>query len=120
MAGQRRLLDFDPATGVETWHTYDHHTRETTIETVQDVKPYLEINKAQLNRDAGGAAGLNDTSRRQIADSWWHVARIPIGVQYKWLKEEGIDIHNKDHWPRVRAKLNDPEWKYLRTNPGRV
>jgi len=116
----RRLLDWDPTTGIATYHTYDHQTRETTIETIQDVERYLEHNKALRNRDTATSGRLNSISRQQIRDSQWWVASIPVGVQYKWLKEDGIDIWNKDHWPGVRKKLNDPEYEYLRTAPGRI
>ena len=118
--GNRRLLDLDPASGVQTWHDYDHDSRETTIQVVQDAEPYLRINKARMNADVGGARGLNDTSRKQIKESWWHVASVPVGVQYKWLAEEGINMTTREGLERATKKLNDPEWAYLRTNPGRI
>jgi hypothetical protein len=45
----------------------------------------------------------------------WKVASIPIGVQYKWLIHHGVDVMNRDHWPKVKRLLNDPEWRYLKT-----
>ena len=116
----RRLLDHDRDTGVSIFHTYDPNTKRTTIENVQDADPFLEFNKSIANMESGGAMGLNMRSKRQIKKGWWHVASVPIGVQYKWLKDYGVDMHNKDHQPRVKKLLNDPEWAYLRTNPGRV
>lgn len=108
----RRLLDHDPESRISTWHSYDEHTDTTYIETVQDVEPWLEANK-QLQND-------EEYKRRGIKNEWYHVASIPIGVQYKWLKEKGVDIYNKDHWPAVRRLLNDPEYRYLRTSTGKV
>lgn len=116
----RRLLDFDRETGVATYHTYDHHEKTSTIETVQDVAPILEHNRKRMSHDTGGALGLSSRSKKQIKAGWWHVASIPIGVQYKWLNDFGVDIHNKDHAPAVKKLLNDPDWSYLRTNPGRL
>ena len=116
----RRLLDRDPETGVSTFHHYDHDSRTTFIETVQDVAPYLEANKARTNMDTATSGRLNSVSRQQIKDGWWHVACVPIGVQYRWLKDHGVNVFNKDHMPRVKKLLNDPEWRYLRTTPGRV
>jgi hypothetical protein len=116
----RRLLEHDRDTGMKTFHTYDHHSKETTIESVQDAAPYLEFNKGIQNMEPGGAMGLNGRSKRQIKKGWWHVASVPIGVQYHWLKVYGVDMHNQDHQVRVKKLLNDPDWAYLRTNPGRV
>tara|TARA_R110000772_G_scaffold4094_8_gene14491 strand:+ start:10632 stop:10988 length:357 start_codon:yes stop_codon:yes gene_type:complete len=114
----RRLLDYDAEFGTKTFHDYDHQTKVTTIETVQDVAPFLEWNKTRQNFDGGGGGGLNERSKKQIRSGrGWHVASIPIGVQYEWLKE-GVDLHNPDHWDRVKRKLNSREYQYLRVNPG--
>lgn len=107
----KRLLDYDPFTGVSTYHEYDPMTDRTYIETVQDVEPFLENNK-RLQNDT-------DYSRKGIKREWWHAATIPISVQYQWMKE-GIDVMNKDHWPAVKRKLQDPEWRYLKTTTGRL
>ncbi len=107
----KRLIDVDPLTGIETWHHFDTTTGLTTIETVQDVEPYLEYNKFRRNDD--------DYKKQGMKNEFWHVARIPIVVQEQWLRE-GIDIYNKDHWPKVRQKLNDPDWANLRTSRGRI
>lgn len=121
MAGERRLIDdeWDRARGIQTWHTYDPHTKETTIEVVQDAAPFLEINQRQRDHDVGGAKGLTGRDRKQIKEGMWHFARIPLGVQYHWLKEYGVDINNQDHRPAVFRLLNSPEWKYLKTTHGK-
>ena len=108
----RRLLDYDPLTGVTTYHHYDEMSDTTAIETVQDVTPTLEVNKAMANDD--------DYKRHGIKQSWWHVASIPVVVQEKWLREDGVNVFNPDHWPAVKRKLNDIEYRYLRTATGRV
>jgi hypothetical protein len=38
----------------------------------------------------------------------------------KWLTEEGLDIHNKNHWEAIRRKLNSSEYLYLRTSGGAI
>lgn len=116
----RRLLDYDKDTHEATYHHYDHDTNVTTIQVVQDVAPYLRVTQAERNRDVGGAMGLSETSRKQIKEGWWHVARIPVGVQYEWKRRYGVDIYNKHQQKEVRKLLNDPEWAYLRSNTGRV
>lgn len=120
MAKVRRLLDYDPASGVAEYHSYDHATRVTEIEVVQDAAPFLRVNQAHRNRDTATSGGLNSISRKQIKESWWHVACIPIGVQYKWITDYGVNTLNPHHRDGVRKLLNDPDWAYLRTNPGRV
>lgn len=116
----KRLLDYDFETGVAMWHSYDPQTDTTYIEKTQDVEPILEANKSLQNWGIGGAARLNDFSRRGIKNNWWHVALIPNLIIEKWLLEEGINVFDRDHWPAVRRKLNSPDWRYLRTGTGRI
>jgi len=108
----RRLLDYDPLTGVTQYFHHDDITGRWAIETVQDIEPILDTNKAAQN-DEG-------YSKNGIKNDWWHFARIPVVIQEKWLREEGIDIYNKDHWQKVKRKLNDPDYKYLKMTTGKV
>lgn len=116
----KRLLDYDPIAGVATYHAYDHAERRTYIETAQDVQPILEANKALQTMHDGGAKGLTEYSRRGIKAGWWHVAEIPNVVIEKWIRDYGINALKKEHWPKVKKLLNDPEWRYLRSGTGRV
>lgn len=109
---KKDLIDIDPLTRTETWHYYDALTDETYIEEVQDVQPYLERNK-RLANDA-------DYRANGIKESWWHAASIPNAIITKWLREFGVDVYNRDHWPRVKRLLNDPDYRYLRTGTGRL
>lgn len=106
----RKLLDSDSITGTKTYHHYDHDTQITRIETVQNVEPILNHNKELAKTDC---------EKMGIKNDWWFVGTIPNGVIAKWLNE-GIDFYNKDHWPAVKRKLNDPEWRYLRTGRGKL
>lgn len=108
----KRLLDYDPLTGVTQYFLYDPVTGEWGVESVQDVESILEVNKKLQNEEG--------YTRHGIKNDFWHVAQIPVVVQEKWLREEGIDIYNKDHWPKVKAKLNDPDYRYLKTTRGTV
>ena len=107
----KRLLDYDPYTGIKTFHTYDSLTNKTYIEYEQDVDPWIELNKKLQNDE--------QYSRDGIKKEWWHIAQIPLIIQHKWLKEDGIDVYNKDHWHRVMKKLRDPDYRYLRTTSGK-
>jgi hypothetical protein len=108
----KRILDHDPYTGITTYHSYNHDTKQTLIERTQHIAPILDRNKALAA----------DSSYRQqgMKESWWHAATIPAIVIEKWLKEEGIDVFNEDHMPKVKAKLNSSEYAYLRTSTGRI
>lgn len=107
----KRLLDYDPLTGLAEYHSYDPLTDRTIIEYRQDATPVLERNKALQNHDDGGWSPSRDMRR---------AASIPDIIVLKWLKEEGINVFDRDHWPAVKRKLNDPEYRYLRTAPGRL
>ena len=101
----RRLLDFDPLTRESVY--FEMQDGIATLHQTQDVSHIIEANKMMAND--------TDYTAKGIKSDWWHYARIPNIVAFKWLKEDGIDIFNKAHKRRVWAKLNDPEFKYLKT-----
>jgi len=81
------------------------------IETAQDVTPIIEANKAQYNAT---------DERKRWGDGWEKVGSIPLTMIQK-LNELGICkgfaiVDQK----KMKAFLNDPENRYLRTRPGRV
>ena len=81
------------------------------IETSQNVTAILEANKAQYNQK---------DERSRWGDGWDKVGSIPLSMIQK-LNEMGICrgfaiVDQK----KMKAFLNDPENRYLRTRPGRV
>lgn len=107
----KRLLDYDPLTGLREWHEYDETEDRTIITYEDDAQPILDRNKAA---QAEGRKPLGDGV---------HVASIPASVQMKWLVEKGVDVLNPGHKQAVAKLLDDPEWKYLKRIPitlGRV
>ncbi len=82
----------------------DMHVRRS-----QDVEAILDENKrlASLN---DGYSPSRDMRR---------VAPTPMTVIEQWMKE-GINIFDRNCAEAIRRKLNSPEWRYLRTAPGRV
>lgn len=100
---ERRLVDFDPLTGVSVWHEYDEMTDETTIYSTQDVENKLGENRIEFNHG----------NFRDEKNEFWKAASIPVIVIEQWLKE-GIDVHDKNDWPEVRKRLNSSDWRHLR------
>ncbi len=91
---------------------HDHADGSFTIESVQDIAPYLERNKAE--RDEWNRLGpRKDEAMRKIAS-------VPTVIVEKWLREHGVDVFNKDHMHKVRQLLRSPEYSYLRTTTGRI
>lgn len=105
----KRLFDHDPLTGVTEVFHYDELTKDVHIETLQDVSPMLDQNKALQNDDG--------YSKNGIKNDMWHFASIPIVVQLKWLNKYGPanDPMKKGNERLLFSLLNDPEWRYLKT-----
>lgn len=104
-----RFLGYDPQLGLTEAFHYDHGDGGFAVETRQDVEPILEANKR----------AANDTDGYTPSRDWRYIARIPNVVIEKWLNEHGVNIFNKNHEPAIRRLLNDSDWRFLRTSPGR-
>jgi hypothetical protein len=104
-AMSKRLFDYDPETGIRI-DFEDTGGDSFALHYSQDAEPILEENK--LKQSAGRDYYAHDKDM-------WRVASIPILVQYKWMTEHGVDIMNKDHWPKVRQLLNSSDYRYLKT-----
>lgn len=72
--------------------------------------PVIESNKVTQNMDEGLHHGKD----------FRHAACVPDIIALKWLNEEGLWIDNKDHWKGIKRKLNDPDYRWLRTWTGRL
>lgn len=105
--GDRLLSNYN---GLRTYHSYDEMTGKTTLRYAQDVESILESNQQFQN--------LSDGYTKDRAMQF--VGSIPLVIINKWLVEDGINVWDKNHWPAVQRKLNDPEWRYLRTGLGRI
>lgn len=95
--------------GVQTKIALDRGEGLIVVEQIQDVEPILEGNK--LLR-----------SMPQHSDWGRHVASIPNIILTKWLNEEyakgnkGLRMFTSEFDELVERKLQDPDWKYLRTD----
>lgn len=83
----------------------DNEDGTYTILSSQDVEDQLEYAKAQANENSGWSG--DKTFRR--------AAHIPTMIWLKWLTEEGWDAYHPGNFDRLKRKLNDPDWRYLRT-----
>jgi hypothetical protein len=86
------------------------------VERIQDVEPYLKQNAALRNSvaDYKNKWSRRDRPMRLVAD-------IPNVIAEKWLKE-GINVFSSDPdmVNKVRKKLDEPEYRHLKTHPGRI
>lgn len=103
----KRLVEFDPLTGKKTYSIYDELEDSLTIQTEQDVSPFLEMNKSLQNDE--------QRTRDGIKDGYWHYASIPNVIIEKWLIEDGFDVFDKNNEKVLFKRLNSPEYRYLKT-----
>lgn len=103
--------EYDPKTGFTEKFWYDTDKDRVTIERTQDVEGQLKFNRACHNSHSGGYGDSVGGAH--------HVARIPLVILEKWKREEGFDWFNSTDKER-KARLNDPDNRFLRVRPGRL
>jgi len=107
----KRIIDFDPLTGMTTWFDYDPQTDITYVGREADVESILEVNKTLAN--------MPEYSKGGMKAGMWHYATIPNILIEKWMVEDGIDAYKRDHWPAVVRKINSPDYRWLKTTAKR-
>lgn len=112
IARNEDLPIFTSSAGVQ-WHMKtDPETGGVVIQGVQDVYELLERNKAMMAENDGWSKGEKFMRR---------AASIPAHLRMKWLIEEGWDAWRADlYWDKLRQKLNDIDYRHLRTAHWRV
>jgi hypothetical protein len=78
----KRVLDYDPLTGVTTYFEYDALTDRMLLTDVQDVNPILDEVTSLRNND--------EYSKRGIKDDMWHYARLPMTVLMEIESKHGV------------------------------
>ena len=102
------LLDVSPGKH-QVFHEEPDET--FTIETTQDAQEIVDSNRRKFN-DYGDKLSVGKRG------DWHQVASIPSTVMDQWIKETNGAILND---PKVlAAKLNDPNWKLLKTSPTNI
>ena len=96
--------------GVESYIvTPEHETEGTAIHYRQDIEPTIDY-CAALRKD-----GLTDSG---IKRDLWQYAHIPPVVIMKLKNEYGVDVFNRNHYPKL-FKLLNTEFQYLKTTDKR-
>jgi hypothetical protein len=98
------------ANGIEDFVGVDADGKFILKRTCHDVEPVLDSNK-RLAASGDGYSPSRDLRR---------VASIPIGVVEMWKAIYGVDPLSRGQERLLTRLLNDPEWAWLRTAPGRV
>lgn len=99
----RRLLEYDPFSGISTYFHYDESTDETHLETVGDATAEVEASTSLRND--------TDYTRKGMKNDMLHYGHVPDVVLMKW-HSMGVDI--KDVKELIKM-INKPEWRYLKT-----
>lgn len=87
--------------------TWEEDGEDVHVHAFQDCGDTLDANRAMANENDGWSMGGGKLMRR--------AASIPMIVWFKWLNEEGWDAFAPENSERLKRKLNDSEWAYLRT-----
>jgi hypothetical protein len=97
-----RILDIDPISGA--WETveYDDGADLVIHRRFQDVEPVIDENRYLQTTATGGFEWMT------------LAARIPEIFVVKWLHEDGVNVLNRENWPWLRRKLNDPDYRHFR------
>ncbi|MBK7459855.1 MAG: hypothetical protein IPJ42_16030 [Betaproteobacteria bacterium] len=104
----KRLLDYDPITGVSCY--YEHTAENVVLTHEQDaslVQSILDANKQD--------AADQDKTKRGIKQDWWKYASVPTIVEVEWLQKYGVSLDNPAHKKKIFQLLNHPDYRYLKT-----
>jgi len=112
--GQWQALDDGAHNGIMQRMIHDEAEDLLVVQSIADVEPFLEQNKADMREAETGSRGYTPSRDLQ------RVASIPNIIIEKWLREDGINVFDDNDADKVLAKLDSPEYLFLRTAPGRL
>lgn len=102
-----RLLDDNPES--REWFQYDDATGDHIVKTeYKNTGLITDLNKATQGADVGKS------------DWGHHVARVPMSVVHQWMQEAGVTMMEALSSDFLRKKLDDPDYRHLRVNTGRI
>ena len=106
-----RFLDYNPLTGVREDVAFEGD--KTIIRTSINATKIVENNKASQNEAPPPAWKQN----------FHKVASIPFTTLMQWGQEDGVNVFTmtkEEQEAYLRRKLNDPDWRHLKTTPRRI
>lgn len=115
-AGFRHFMT--TAAGCHWFVRYEHDRQGNIIgrefAMYADVQPILDHNGRMARQNDGWSTDKDKLLRR--------AASVPFALITKWKNEEGWDYFSQDpdQQKKARQKLNDPEYRKLRTADWRV
>lgn len=95
--------------GVQTF-IRDNEDGSYTVWSTQENDPFLERNKLLANE--GDGYGPTRELRRE--------GSIPMAMIEKWKQEEGVNVLQPSGHDFLRRILNDSDYRFLRTSPGKT
>lgn len=91
-------------------YVQDNEDGTYTLFSTQENDPFLERNKTLATHNDGWSASRD--LRRE--------GSVPMAMIEKWKAEEGVNVLHPSGHDFLKAKLNDYDFSYLRTSPGKT
>lgn len=98
-----KWIEYDPFTGVKETTVVEDD--KLIVHKEQDVTDLLDATQAIRN------SGATDVG---IKKGLWHYCSIPLSVQYEMLVKHGVNVQDRNHWPKVFDLVNK-HYPYLKT-----
>jgi hypothetical protein len=99
------------AGGVEYFFR-DNEDGTYTVWSTQENDPFLERNKVLQNAGDRGYTSASKEFRRE--------GSVPLGLIQHWRETEGVNVLHPSGHDFLRKKLNDSDWRGLRTSEGKT
>jgi len=100
---------FTSASGMEYFFR-DNEDGTYSIWTRQENDEFLSRNRAMANHNDGYSPSRE--LRRE--------GSVPLGLIEHWKQTEGVNVLHPSGHEFLKKKLNDYDWSYLRTSPGKT
>lgn len=95
--------------GVQTFFK-DNGDGTYTVWSTQENDPFLEQNARLRSLDDRGYTSKSKDIRRE--------GSIPLGLIEKWKREEGVNVLHPSGHEFLKRRLNDSDFRALRTSEG--
>ena len=100
-----KWVEYNPQTGVKETNVHVESEDTLIVRKEEDVTDFLDGTAAIRN------SGATDIG---IKKGFWHYCSIPLTVQYEMLTKHGVNVHNRNHWPKVFDLVNR-EYPFCKT-----